>query len=248
MECPLCLESCRVPVEITGFPCYLSDGIHCHTMIRYCRSCCMRLFELDKPFTERKQFLRCLYCDTSVDPQSLLTMVPFRTDYFIIRQDSTTRLACPYCDYIAADHQHLERHCAQACDHTPRIPCVGGCGALHAEVDRDAHKECQSPGDNTPEEALQVCPRCQKCTTLPMDQHLDSECLLRPMACKYCKERVQALHFTDHLLLHREESKNRCQLLTEVLDAERELGRRILQECHEFYNSMYQETLDLLSR
>lgn len=243
-SCPLCLESCRVPVEITGFPCYSSDGIHCHTMIRYCRSCCVRLFELEKPCLERKQFLRCLYCDTSVDPQSLTT-VPFRTDHFLIRQDSAVDMACPYCDHVAPDHQHLEKHCAQACAHTPRIPCRG-CGAFHTggDASASAHESLCTTQEAAHSPPLQVCLRCEKCTLLPMDQHLESECLLRPMACKYCNESIPALHFTDHLLFHREESRNRCQLLTEVLEKEREWGKRILQECREFYGDMYQEALE----
>lgn len=215
--CPLCLETCRVPVEITGFPCYSPDTIHCHTMIRYCKACCIHLFELDRPPHERKQYLKCLYCDANMNPQSLATW-PFRTDHFLIRRDVAQDIPCPRCDYCAPNHQHLEKHCGETCPH--KVTMV--------------EEEKQD---------MVVCAECDKCTLLCMNEHLETECMMRWVPCKYCKEKVKALYFTDHLLLHREESRSRCQLLQEILSKEREWGQRILQESREFYGEMFQETM-----
>ena len=237
LSCPLCLETCRVPVEITGFPCYSNDNIHCHSMIRYCKACCLQLFEMDKPRHERKQFLKCLFCDTNVNPQ-LLERVPFRTDYFLIRQDTTSSLTCPSCEYVASDHQDLEKHCSQQCLNALRVSC-SACGAFRTS---ETHT-CLVEETKHPEEDMTVCSQCSKSTLLSMDEHLESECLLRLIPCKYCKERVPAIHFTDHLLLHREESKHRSELLGALLVKEREWGQRILQECREFYGETFEETM-----
>jgi len=237
LSCPLCLETCRVPVEITGFPCYSTDAIHCHSMIRYCKACCIQLFELDRPRDERKQFLKCLFCDTSVNPQ-LLETVPFRTDHFLICRDTARFLACPSCDYVAPDHQDLEKHCSQQCLNALRVSC-SACGVVESVSQTHACLADEEP----PSEDMTVCSQCSKSTLLSMEEHLETECLLRLVPCKYCKERVPAIHFTDHLLFHREESKHRSELLGALLVKEREWGQRILQECREFYGDTFEEAM-----
>ena len=242
LSCPLCLETCRVPVEITGFPCYSTDTIHCHSMIRYCKVCCIKLFELDRPRQDRKHFLKCLFCDTSVNPQ-LLESVPFRTDHFLICRDITCSLSCPSCDYVAPDHQALEKHCSQQCLNALRVSC-SACGVVESVSQTHAclvDEEGFPPSEDIVN--MTVCSQCSKSTLLSMEEHLESECLLRLVPCKYCKERVPAIHFTDHLLFHREESKHRSELLGALLVKEREWGQRILQECREFYGDTFEEAM-----
>ena len=250
MDCPLCLDTCKVPVEITGFPCHRPEEIHCHTMIRYCRTCCTKLFELDKPRHERKEYLKCLYCDSSLNPREL-SATPFRTDHFLIRQDANRDLGCPRCDHVAVDHQALEKHCAHECEETDRLVC--GCGTHHSKRSNHACALCtlcdRCVSTDTYSQHLveyhemEVCNQCDKMTHLPMEEHRETECLCRLLPCRYCPETVQALHFTDHLLGHMEESKQRCELLHDLMKKERILSNRLLNECREFFDREYQESL-----
>jgi len=250
MDCPLCLEPCKIPVEITGFPCYRSEDIHCHTMIRYCRACCLRLFELDRPRHERREYLQCLYCDSSVNLQELTT-TPFRTDHYQIRHDTVKDVACPHCDHIAVDHQALEKHCSHECPHSLRIQCQ--CGTHDSEHSNHQCSVCSLCDMNVSAQVytehlveyhhMEICHQCEKFTLLPMQEHLETECVRRSLPCKYCSVNVQALHFTDHLLAHREESKQRSLLLHDLVEKEKELSERLLQESRDFYGHMYQESL-----
>ena len=250
--CPLCLEPCKIPVEITGFPCYRSEEIHCHTMIRYCKACCLTLFELNRPREDRKDFLKCLYCDTSVNPRMLLSL-PFRTDHFQIRHDPVKDLKCSSCDHLAQDHSCLEKHCSQECEQFPRLFC-NGCGAYHASSTPHRCSSrcpwCDEPilEDQYSEHLveyheMQACEACGKFTSLSLEQHGETECICRRMDCKYCPEQVEALHFPDHLLFHMEESKQRCELLKDILDKEEMLTKKLLHECRDFYGRVYQESI-----
>lgn len=250
MVCPLCLEECRVPVEITCFPCYRPDAVHCHSLVRYCKACCIRLFELEKAPQDRRASLKCLYCDRWMNPREI-SCSPFRVDHLLIlKDDAATDLECPYCEYRAVSHQDLEKHCAKACEKSPRLACL--CGSYHSPSNPgDRCTTCSLCDRSLPLQSFRrhmlethemtYCTECKKFTRQTLTMHKKEECVFRGVSCKRCHENILALHYPEHLLSHVSESKKRCELMQDVIDKEKQMVQHILKECRDFFGDMYDE-------
>jgi hypothetical protein len=229
--CPICLEECKIPVELQCFSCFRHDGIHCHSLVRYCEQCCIRLFELDKDIGERKTYLKCLYCDASTDPRLYSTeYLPYRRDYYFIAKDCQEYKECPYCHSRNGiqTHQNLMNH-VRSCQTAYKV-----CEECKTFYQCDNTHSC-------PSSHYTICTQCNKMIDTSLDLHMESECMYRSVTCPYCHTGVTALEITDHLLSHIESSKQRTLLLQDLLFKEDELRRRILQDCHFFYQSLYAE-------
>lgn len=247
VQCPICLEECRVPVEVTCFSCYRMDAIHCHSLIRFCRHCCITLFELEKPLQERREYLKCLFCDAWCNPQTLMQL-PFRVDFFSIRNNEIGPVRCPHCMTQIPTHYDLEKHVFSNCLLSPTHLCECGeylinpilhhciwCSICNVFVYDKLHLLYAHD--------MKFCGQCQKFTELDLNIHMEKECLARIMTCKYCKNELQALYFPSHLLAHLEESKERCRMLDEIIEKEKLIQQRILLECNTSFNDIYNESL-----
>lgn len=243
MNCPICLDPCLVPVEITGFPCFRPDRIHCHSFARFCFHCAARLFELEKAPEGRSVKARCPFCYSETDPRQIRVSPPFRIDWEAVQTSSQEAVDCPSCGLEAETVEELARHCDRSCcacvlpsNHKDEKDCL----VCRNTADRDSplfHLHM------TKTHRMNYCVLCTNYTSLSIRRHHKMECLRRIVPCRHCDMSIQALFFADHLIEHLHESKERQSLLEDLLLKEREMYRRMLEECGEFYVKNYQERI-----
>ena len=91
--CPLCLDTCKIPIQLKCFSCYSKHDIHCNSFQRVCLSC-----YLEKPITN------CFYCHATV------LHADFEIDYSSIQNDSFNIYTCPICHQCKGTHLEYTKH------------------------------------------------------------------------------------------------------------------------------------------
>lgn len=252
IKCPLCLEMCCLPVELSCFPCFSSTSIHCHSFTRLCFQCAVLLLQLHKPPLERQTFLKCLYCEESVNLQQLNPRTSFRIDFLVsarhhvLSEHSTYK--CTMCPNVYPTMTALETHVWSDCGFSYRQLC--SCGIYYCSSD-NGHPCVWCAKCNqfiaSEEKAIHdrenhlgfFCEACHQHVYSNKHDHQTTECMARKVTCDFCSSSFEALHLVDHLLSHLEESNERSRCLTDVLKKEQQLRQCILRKCCTSYSELY---------
>jgi hypothetical protein len=80
MECGICLDICRIPVQPTCFSCFDNDKMHCFSYQRFCLECFLQ-------YIENKS--NCPYCHKSINTQN--------DWYHFEKRDRQENITCPIC-------------------------------------------------------------------------------------------------------------------------------------------------------
>lgn len=264
LKCPLCLETCCVPVELTCFPCFSLTSVHCYSFTRLCFQCAVSWLQLHLVPSQRpSSSLKCLYCEERVVPSQIEAKTGFRIDFFLSARhggesDETgpdVEWRCGACPETFPTRRGLEDHVLSRCEHTYRHLCP--CGTYYASVATDhpctrcvqcnefiavtkkaRHDEEQHPGH--------FCHQCHQFVQSRPHHHQSTECIARHVVCDFCGLSFEAIHFVDHLLSHLEESNERSRCLADVLNKEQQLRQCILRKCCTSYSELYgQEDTDI---
>ena len=83
------------------------------------------------------------------------------------------------------------------------------------------------------------CNACQK--YIEHDQ--EHQCPRRIVKCRHCPECMEAEGIIEHLLVHLQESKQRCELLKDILEKEKKMSQQILRQCSQYFTEIYNDTL-----
>jgi len=221
-KCFVCLETCKVPVQMTCFPCFRDNEVHCNSFARMCLHCVCAFFQLNKVG------FRCLYC--LKEPVEKDHAIPiFRVDMDAIINDPSRSVSCPLCPYVAYSHQDLYIHLFHDCV-LDNPPC-SYCGVPVAKKDVRFHMLHVHD--------MLFCSSCQK--YIEHDQ--PHQCPRRIVKCRHCPECMEAEGIIEHLLVHLQESKQRCELLKDILDKEKKMSQQILRQCSQYFTEIYNDTL-----
>jgi len=251
--CSICLEDCIIPVEMTIFQCTLTQDINCYSFKRMCESCVITYLELDKKYSSRNTFKKCLFCCSWVNPQEIVGKTAYKKDYLLMSLD-TRKLPCKNCDFVG-NHLELEKHVVKECK-KKLVECncnvVGPKDFIESKEHRKAcafFKQCLECDEyiynNDFENHLRdshemiVCQFCQKPTVLKVQEHLQLECSLRKMECKHCPKTMVANQYLEHLIEHTKDCKTRLGLLKDLKIKEMSLFQRLSSEIQELYQQTY---------
>ena len=84
-DCNICLNSCKIPVQLTHFQCYDPVKINCNSFVRFCLEC----------YVKNKDILlkNCLICKSTNTTRSSPVV-----DLSYIYHDNFSRYTCDLCD------------------------------------------------------------------------------------------------------------------------------------------------------
>ena len=98
MNCPICLDTVKIPSQLTCFPCFHKTEIHCFSMIRLCFSCAVKYMFLHQSKHDRPYSVKCLFCPEICNPRKLTIKNTIEIDFY-----ATTLCreflpkTCPFC-------------------------------------------------------------------------------------------------------------------------------------------------------
>lgn len=219
--CPICMLDVKVPVEFTCFPCCdprKVQGKHCHSVTRVCLPCARKYLELNKNRQDRVFVRKCLFCSSTVNPQSLNASKAYRKDYRMMAMDPRTDYKCPQCGVLVGDQNDMERHLQSECPQ--RTTLCKACHSMYVVNDEVAHKEmclgmmscplCEWRDDKvafalhlSDAHNSQYCYSCH--TAVPStnwERHVRRQCPNRFIHCKYCNVSAQLPLYPKHAREH----------------------------------------------
>lgn len=217
--CPICLLDVRVPVELICFPCCKTNhGMHCHSVTRVCMTCARKYLGLNEHRSVRDEVKKCLFCSTTVDPRTLNAKKAYRKDYRMMASDPCKSYTCVQCERIIGDQNTLDRHLQNDCPN--RTKFCGFCHGMYTARFELRHLAfcpgfatcgmCKWRGDK---KELNVhmktahdkyhCFNCSHDVDLSVWQdHIQTECSMRWMNCKFCDVTAQLPMYKEHLMTH----------------------------------------------
>lgn len=206
--CIICHQHFRVPVRVTAFNCTCLDGIRC------CLTCVRDWFELNKPISQRKTKVKCLFCPKTVTSSLAYTRV-YVKDTFLMRCDATPDIECPRdCGFTGTQSQleeHLRDHCVNG-----RMACTL-CQTWMQRRDLEEHKRDCSGFSKCPH-----CPEfipkasmashyanihqlfsCRWCQVFFKESDYDAHqrrCPERVLRCEVCQHNFKRKDIKEHVL------------------------------------------------
>jgi hypothetical protein len=216
-----------------------------------CEKCAIRYLHLDKGRDERPCRVRCIFCESTLDPREAVEPL-YRKDFLLMSMDGKER-ACPSCPGVRGTHLEIDAHLERECPRTV-VSCACGaavergameehrreccmyrvcqvCNALVLSRDRDAHLR-EAHGSV-------LCLLCNKITAKTLREHMDTECCFRLISCRHCTSRLPAHGLVDHLIEHATASKSRLSLLEDIQKKENRIYESLLRETRELFESVY---------
>lgn len=215
MNCYICQCNVQIPVQITCFPCFKVNKIHCNTYIRCCYECVVRFLQLNSSVVERNENLKCLLCDCKVNLKYIDFTNAFQYDY-LLQQQNQEKEKCPFCfSFFDNIYQHIEQcesnyfqcSCGYVSIHQLKnyhyLHCsfFVECDYCNEYVDKNSFLDhLRVNHDKT------MCLDCNKIISFSDENiHIQYLCQYRYIHCKFCKQSVQFCQLNDHLELHKEE-------------------------------------------
>lgn len=214
--CLLCLDPIRVPVEFICFPCSTNNNMrNCHSVNRVCLHCARTYLQLNEPKKKRHTRVKCLFCDSTANPQTLNAETSYKKDYRMMVTDERKDYKCVHdttCSFSGTQTE-LERHLQMTCRY--RVCFCNHCYVRYkAYVDHEmickARRSCfccrkrilhsEFSEHLNKEHSMTKCDYCQRYHKL-LDDH-KKICCCRPITCNICYEVVHHHNMHTHLEGH----------------------------------------------
>eukprot|EP00734_Pompholyxophrys_sp_LG126_P000046 Pompholyxophrys_sp_v1_NODE_2_length_20472_cov_5.132586.p11 type:complete len:244 gc:universal NODE_2_length_20472_cov_5.132586:14041-14772(+) len=216
--CLLCLEPIRVPVEFTCFPCSSNKNMrNCNSVNRVCLHCARTYLQLNKPKKNRPSSVKCLFCDSTANPQTLNAETSYKKDYRMMVTDDKSDYTCVHdkmCPFTGTQTE-LERHLQTSCMY--RVCFCNDCHVrYHAHQNHErvckARKMCfccrkrvlhyELSEHFEKEHSLVKCDYCCRYYKSSLLVDHQKECGCRPITCSICHDDVHHHHIHYHLEGH----------------------------------------------
>lgn len=258
MTCMICLsDRIRVPCAYkeTCFGCKKIPGRpSCHSISRYCLMCIRGHLQLNKPWGERAEVLKCPLCPATTNPQRLKAQTAYEPDYRMMSMDPATDYACFHsergCKFQGGQmelhkhmgqcafstiacrycHQYLEkRHEKEHKAVCPRlIDCVvPGCHERIGQSLQDIHRHRIDVHHD------KICIHCQEWIKADAHESHEVSCPHRPTACRHCVDRPQKKDRQKHLQMHMSEVASSMEFMTRQMASLRTRMDRLLEDMNE---------------
>lgn len=260
IECLICHEPPRVPVELICFPCHrqAKGKIGCNELRRVCVLCARRYLQLNIPKNQREFHKKCLICASTVNPRYLGGAEQiYRKDKFTMSRDPKMDYRCFHeelgCSFQGSQME-LDRHLQEDCkfrtttcacqkfyiineeavhrSHCPYYKACGKCAEL-CHIDKLSDHLFEQHG-------LVKCAHMEcdhLSTTDKHQQHMEKECKYRSVVCKHCKCFTRATNLANHVLEHIRDEQRGVQELAKTMMA----CRQRLDECMDLYTEIMKE-------
>ena len=181
MNCPICLDTVKIPSQLTCFPCFHKTEIHCFSMIRLCFSCAVKYMFLHQSKHDRPYSVKCLFCPEICNPRKLTIKNTIEIDFY-----ATTLCreflpkTCPFC---CNDVENILSHLKDC----PYLYTECPCGFVTFQQLQKFHQSnCYS---------FQTCRVCSK--RVPKTSYFDH--LLYDHDVMECVPCNQLIHYTEYL-------------------------------------------------
>lgn len=213
--CLLCLEPIRVPVEFTCFPCSSNKNMrNCNSVNRVCLHCARTYLQLNKPKKNRPSQIKCLFCDSITNPQTLNAETSYKKDYRMMVTDERTDYKCVHdtmCPFTGTQIE-LERHLQNSCRY--RICFCNHCLVrYHAQQNHDKICRAKTTCYNCRQRVLLAdfsrhlvedhhlkrCEYCPKYFKPSLVVEHEKVCDLRPITCNVCYDSVPYYSIHKHV-------------------------------------------------
>ncbi|NDE13535.1 hypothetical protein EBZ80_01215 [bacterium] len=231
--CTICMEAALIPVECQCFPCFVRDGVHCHTFTRLCLRCAFFFFQLHKNPGARDLEKKCLFCPVQINLSRLTLTLAVRPDFFLMGRDAV-RHPCPFCGEHEDTQIRLYAHLLRDC---PSFSVECACRLVMKREDMiyhyflcSRHAYCGSCGSYVLRDDLDHHHRTRHGTTrcggcdarIRVDQeteHAERWCPERLIPCAVCLCLLRSREYEGHLLEHRAHVHRSLTEQKNVLDA-----------------------------
>lgn len=228
MICYICQNEVYLPVEITCFPCYQRNNIHCFTYVRLCISCAISYLHLNKSVEDRTN-VKCLFCSKHCDTKILTTNNSFCFDFWQIRENNFSEGVCPFCFKIV--NTNLPDHILKTCPYFYEQCSCGRvttkeCMSLHVKycthyiqckICRQHIKKFDFELHCFDHHDLFLCEPCgQYIISDDYFSHRNYRCPKRNISCEFCDKEIQFSEYEEHLLQHENDIQDALQSLREM--------------------------------
>ena len=218
MICVVCQDTVNIPVMLTCFPCYRKNNIHCHTFHRYCLKCVFDYLSFHVSCNERKEEVKCLFCNEKCRPPKLRFETSVEYDFLSLQNNPNLYQGrCPFCMKKEENiYQHLKEcpYFYEQCDcghvtlrqlkrfHNIHCDHFKTCFVCHERVHNLEYN------DHLYEHDYVQCLACQKhVKSGELLLHRMHQCENRRIKCICCKSLVPFKNLERHLLNHLETCK-----------------------------------------
>lgn len=217
MDCVICHAQALLPVQLIGFPCATPS---CLSLTVCCLRCAESFLELDKPVHQRSATKKCLYCDATRNPRSVVytKATSYRKNLMLMKLDTTIHDCPNTCDFRGLQLE-INRHLDTCPRRMARCECGGYMRfhevAEHINTNCKVFQRCRWCPPTThvfrkteiiehwkAHHGAHQCPLCHLWTRLNFARHLQDCTHKGP--CIVCHAEVEAKNCAPHYKTHLE--------------------------------------------
>lgn len=234
--CLICQDPVRVPVKLICFPCKKSyDKRSCNDIVRVCVSCAREYLQLNKPKSERTFKVKCLTCDSCVDPHYMNADRSYSKDFMLMSLDKKkyrcfhSEKGCQFKGLQIELEKHNREECIYRITNCPSTYCkyIGVACNMNMHMERCRFSElCQHCNEYIDKEhinrhlfvihALDKCVYCNKNIPIYETTEHSEKCEQRPISCPLCAnhKNISKSIYVSHIKIHMDEECAKIEDLT----------------------------------